>query len=32
MRSPLLREAVEAGRLSIVAAHYSLSTAEILPV
>ena len=32
MRSSLLREAVEAGRLSIVAAHYSLSTAELLPI
>lgn len=32
MRSTLLREAVEDGRLSIVPAHYSLRTARILPV
>jgi carbonic anhydrase len=32
MRSPLLRGAVAAGRLSIVSAYYSLRTAEILPI
>lgn len=31
-RSPLLRDAMAAGRLSMVAARYSLSTAEVLPV
>ena len=32
LRSPLLRAAVEGGRLSIVPVRYSLSTAEILPI
>jgi carbonic anhydrase len=32
MRSPLLRDAIEAGKLSIVGARYSLTTAEILPI